>query len=86
MDQLEQQAVTSALQIGDTVRFTRAFLQATAMVTGPEAPTSVGPFARGSVAAIAPISPRSSLVLATVTWADGTSSDVNVANLERLRL
>jgi len=32
--------------------------------------------------AIAPISPGSSLVLASVAWADGESSEVNVANLD----
>ena len=50
-----------AVQIDDTVRLSRAFLQSTAMVTAPAAPTSVGPFARGTVTAIAPISPGSSL-------------------------
>ncbi len=70
------------LQIGDTVRLSRAFLQSIAMVAGPAAPTSVGPFSRGTVTAIAPISPDSSLVLANVAWADGESSQVNVANLE----
>jgi hypothetical protein len=74
--------VATPLQIGDTVRFSRAFLQSTAMVSGPAAPTSIGPFARGTVTAIAPISPSSSLVLATVAWADGENSQVNVANLE----
>jgi hypothetical protein len=38
--------------------------------------------ARGTVSAIATISPGSSLVLASVAWADGESSQVNVANLE----
>jgi len=61
---------------------TQSVLQTTAMVTGPAAPTSVGPFARGTVTAISPISPGSSLVLATVAWADGESSQVNMANLE----
>ena len=32
--------------------------------------------------AIAPISPGSSQVLASVAWADGESSEVNVVNLE----
>lgn len=59
-----------------------AFLQSTAMITGPAAPTSVGPFARGTVIAIAPISPFSTLLLATVAWAHGESGQVNVANLE----
>jgi hypothetical protein len=75
--------VSSALQVGDTVRFTRAFLQSTAMGSGPPAPTSLGPFARGTVTAIEPLSPGSALVLATVVWADGESTRVNVANLER---
>ena len=74
--------MATPLQIGDTVRLSRAFLQSTAMITGPAAPTSVGPFARGTVTAIAPISTSSSLVLANVAWADGQSSQVNVVNLE----
>lgn len=75
-------AVRAPLQIGDTVRFSKAFLQSMAMVSGPSAPTSSGPFARGTVTAIAPITPRSSLVLATVHWANGETSQVNVENLE----
>ncbi|MEY4809661.1 MAG: hypothetical protein RLZZ206_4050 [Cyanobacteriota bacterium] len=31
----------------------------------------------------APLSPGSSLLLATVSWADGVTTQVNVANLER---
>jgi hypothetical protein len=75
--------VSSALQIVDTVRFKRGFLQSTAMGSGPPAPTSLGPCARGTVTAIAPLSPSSPLLLATVAWADGDSTRVNVANLER---
>ena len=75
-------AVRAPLHIGDTVRFSKAFLQSMAMVSGPSAPTSSGPFARGTVSAIAPITPRSSLVLATVHWADGETTQVNVENLE----
>lgn len=75
-------SVSAALQNGDTVRFTRAFLQSLAMLSGPAAPTSVGPFARGTVTAIGPLSPDSTLRLATVSWADGETSQVNVANLE----
>ena len=74
--------MSSALQVGDTVRFSRAFLQSMAMGSGPPAPTSLGPFARGTVTAIAPLSPSSPLLLATVVWADGDSTQVNVANLE----
>ncbi len=75
--------MSSKLQIGDTVRFTRAFLQSTAMGSGPPAPTSLGPFARGTVTTIEPLSPSSPPLLATVAWADGDSTRVNVANLER---
>ena len=74
--------MATPLQIGDNVRLSRAFLQSTAMFTGPAAPTSVGPFARGTVTAIETISPGTSLVLASVAWADGESSQVNVVNLE----
>ena len=62
--------MSTPLQIGDSVRFTRAFLQSMAMVSGPDARTSSGPFARGTVTTIAPIIPNSSMVLATVSWAD----------------
>ena len=64
------------------MRFSKSFLQSLAMLTGPAAPTSVGPFARGTVTAIAPLSPGSPLVLATVRWADGVTTQVNVTNLE----
>ena len=53
--------MATPLQIGDNVRLSRAFLQSTAMFTGPAAPTSVGPFARGTVTAIETISPGTSL-------------------------
>ena len=80
--------MSAALQNGDTdcrnsQRCSRSFLQSLAMLSGPAAPTSVGPFARGIVSAIAPLSPGSPLLLATVRWADGHTSEVNVANLER---
>ena len=53
------------------------------MRSGFSAPPSNGPFARGTVTAIAPLSPGSSLLLATVSWADGVTTQVNVAKLER---
>ena len=68
---------------GSTVRFSRSFLQSLAMLSGPAAPTSVAPFARGTLTAIAPLIPGSSLLLAAVSWADGVTTQVNVANLER---
>ena len=70
--------MSAPLQSGDTVRFTKAFLQSLAMESGPDAPTSLGPFARGTVTAIAPLTPRSSLVLATVPWADDETTQVNL--------
>jgi len=76
--------VNAALQNGDTVRFSRSFLQSLAMLSGLAAPTSVGPFACGTLTVIAPLSPGSSLLLATVSWADGVTTQVNVAKLERL--
>lgn len=80
--------MSAALQNGDTdcrnsQRFSRSFLQTLAMLSGPAAPTSVGPFARGTVTAIAPLCPDSPLLLATVRWADDHTSEVNEANLER---
>ncbi len=44
--------------------------------------TTSGPFARGTVTAIAPITPNSPMVVATVSWADGATTQVNVTNLE----
>jgi hypothetical protein len=34
------------------------------------------------VTAIAPITPNSPMVVATVSWADGATTQVNVTNLE----
>jgi hypothetical protein len=52
------------------------------MVSGLDAPTSSGPFTRGDRTAIAPIIPNSPLVVATVSWADGATNQVNVTNFE----
>jgi len=46
-------------------------------------PTSSGHFAWGTVTAIAPIIPNSPIVVATVSWADSDTSQVNVTNLAR---
>ncbi len=51
--------------------------------SGFSAPHGNGPFARDTVTTIAPIIPNSSMVLATVSWADGHISELNMANLER---
>ena len=63
------------------MRLSRAFLQSTAVVTGP------GPHQRGTVCqghgdGDRPDQPYSTLLLATVAWAHGESGQVNVANLE----
>jgi len=54
--------MSSVVKVGDTVRFTKGFLQSVAMLSGPVAPTSLGPFAPVIVTSIAPISHRSALV------------------------
>lgn len=53
------------------------------VIRSSDATSSVGPFARGNVIANAPLSPGSPLLLAIVRWANGHTSEVNVANLER---
>lgn len=67
---------------GTRCRFTKRFLRATCQYTGPAAPTSRGPFARGTVTGQEPLS---SFLLIRVAWDDGTSSAVNAANLEAIR-
>jgi hypothetical protein len=61
-------------------RFTSGFLRSTVQHTGPDAPTSYGPFARG-YAVPAPEFTASRMAL--VTWDDGNTSHVLTANLER---
>ena len=61
-------------------RFTSGFLRSTVQHTGPEAPASYGPFARG-YAVPAPEFTASRMAL--VTWDDGNTSHVLAANLER---
>jgi len=53
------------------------------MGSGPAAPTSLGTFAMRTVTAIAPLSPSSPLLLATVARADGDSTRGHVANLKQ---
>jgi len=54
----------------------------TPRAAAPPSTTSSGPFARGTVTAIAPIIPNSPMVLATVSMADGATTQVNLTNLE----
>lgn len=67
---------------GTRCRFNKAFLQSTCQYTGPVAPTSYGPFARGTVTGQEPLG---SILLVRVAWDDGTSSAVNAVNLEPCR-
>ena len=66
------------------VRFTKSFLQSTGQYTGPDAPTSYGPFAKGKVIHTK-VMPTSLTILVTVEWEDGEVTRVNEANLEACR-
>lgn len=66
------------LAYGTRVAFSRNFLRSTGQYTGPDAPTHVGPWARGEVKALQPCGP---VVLAYVHWDDGRCGNVNVNNL-----
>ena len=67
---------------GQRVRFTAPFLRSTGQYTGPDEPTSIGPFARGMVTDgdLGGLSPAR---FAMVKWDDGRENLVNVSNLER---
>jgi hypothetical protein len=67
--------------VGDRVRFTVGFLRSTGQYSGPEAPTSFGPFARGRVIADVEKMPDFRLV----KWDNGRETPVLAANLERCR-
>ena len=60
--------------VGDKVAFSRAFLRSTGQFTGPEAPASYGPFARGEVHEHIP-------PYVWIRWADGQETRVNPHNL-----
>jgi hypothetical protein len=64
---------------GTRCRFNKAFLQSTCQYTGPVAPTSTGPFARGTVVGQEPLG---GWLLIRVAWDDGTTTNVNANNLE----
>lgn len=79
-----------SLQEGDRVAFARAFLRSTGQFTGPEAPTSYGPFARGEVERVhrgwrGPFDPDSRVSpWVDVRWDDGRRGTVHVGNLVRV--
>lgn len=74
--------MTTAITTGTRVAYARSFLQATGQYTGPERPTSYGPFARGVVIPTAP-GPLNTPALATVRWDDSEISVVATAILVR---
>jgi hypothetical protein len=71
------------IEVGDRVRFTAKFLRSTGQYTGEPAPTSYGPFARGEVLNIIPLS--GTTLLAEIKWDDTFRSKVNIDNLEKCR-
>ena len=67
--------------IGDRVRMSTKHLRSSGQYTGPEAPTSYGPFARGVVIAAQPFGGPGHELL-TVKWDDGDTHPVLDVNLE----
>lgn len=63
---------------GVRVAYAREFLRNTSQFTGPSAPASQGPFARGSVIEVEPFGGGS---LVRIHWDDGHISSVLDANL-----
>lgn len=70
------------IEKGTRVRYSRDWLRNTGQFTGPEAPTSWGPFARGTVWRI--IGPVGNHVAVRVQWENGEHTSVLSANLELL--
>lgn len=80
----------NGFKLGDRIRFTAQFCRSTGQYAGPEAPTSVGPWARGEVVQIdTPFSryeggPRDRGMLG-ILWDDGRESMVLNCNLEVIK-
>jgi hypothetical protein len=73
-------------EFGTRVAFAREFLRNTGQFTGQDAPTHVGPFARGIVKAVVSFGARK---LVMVHWDDGHAGNVLDCNLwpvDRLHL
>ena len=66
------------MKVNDRVRFAEGFLKATFQVEGPPHPTSVGPFAKGTVIDIHQLGPST---LIEVRWADGRITKIFEKNL-----
>lgn len=73
------------LSEGDRVAYSRGFLRSTGQYTGPEAPCSYGPFARGTVSIVHDDRERRpAWECVAVHWDDGRDSNVNVNNLVKV--
>lgn len=75
--------MTTSFKPGDRVRISTAHLRSTGQFTGPEAPTNVGPFARGKVVSGRPFADG---VLVMVEWEDGVRRNIHGANLEKIAI
>lgn len=67
---------TYNLLVGDRVRWSTPFLRSTYQVAGPEAPTSWGPWAEGTLCRV-----RDGSNLVRVRWDDGTVAGAHIRNL-----
>lgn len=67
------------MKVNDRVRLATGFLKATGQITGPDAPTSVGPAARGRIIDIHHLGPST---LIEVLWADNRITRIFSKNLE----
>lgn len=70
--------MSNTFTYGTRVAFARDFLHNTGQFAGPNAPTSVGPWARGTVKAIQGFGARH---LVYVHWDDGRAGNVLDCNL-----
>lgn len=68
-------------KIGDRVAMRASWLKNTGQHTGPPAPTSIGPFARGELIEIDTSTTFNGSHLASVRWDDGHESRAITANL-----
>jgi len=71
------------LDTGMRVRYSATFLRSTYQYTGPDAPASEGPWARGTVAEVKRYATCPPIV--AVQWDNGRVTRVLAPNLERCR-
>jgi hypothetical protein len=72
---------TTTLSCGDRCRFSSDFLRNTGQVAGPDAPTSQGPWARGTVLNVKHLNGVSDIV--QIIWDDSSITRALASNLER---